>query len=347
MSIDVKDILVQALEARKRSTRFPRRWRPEEGDTIVGEVTDIATNPFNQEKQQVAVRSIKDGEEYLLPSNVALNRALLGQGVKVGDYVLVRYAGKSDKPTKRGFYAKMYEVAVMPKEEALKILSGQVLTTPQVTPRQTVDREPLRSDRGVSRQIIPRQPSRSDQVTSSTSQEPLRQTSGYVLPPQESTITEGGREGIATRTETVEKVQEAVERVHDVVEKSLDREGTRSNPDLTRPPSDNIMTEIENLFEEKPQEPFSISRELSRQEPSRKPETKEATEPVKTEGPKEDSEKLVKAKAFIGSVMDFYGKIHKDDLLRLLNEVQGFSLSLEEIIKLGGLKQEGDYLSAA
>jgi hypothetical protein len=121
------DLLIQNLERRKKSGKFPVKFPfQNEGDFIVGEITLVTKNALAPEKDQFFVRSIKDGQEYSLPSNIVLLRLLHEQKAKEGDYVLVRYIGDSPEPSKKGNPTKLYEAAVVPKEEAEMILRGAI-----------------------------------------------------------------------------------------------------------------------------------------------------------------------------------------------------------------------------
>ena len=114
------DNLIDALEGRKKSGEFPNRIKFEkEGETVVGQVKAIAPNPWRTDKTVYHIQNLQDGEIYMLPSNITLMRLLEEQEAKVGDYVLVRYTGKSDT-SKKGFRANLYEAAVIAQEEAIK-----------------------------------------------------------------------------------------------------------------------------------------------------------------------------------------------------------------------------------
>jgi len=226
---EMLDKLLEELNKRKRSGRLPRRFRfREPGDSIVGQIITIASNPFKPDALQYHVKSLKDGVEYMLPSNVALNRLLEEEKAKVGDYVLVRYVGTAPEPTTKGFFPKIYEVAVLPKEEAERIL-------------------------GSVRQISAASP------TSTFSQ-------------------------ISTQQQT--QPQPTV----------------KSQPTI-QPPS---PTQLKPLPE----------TQLSDQE--------------------------LKVREFVVNVMNFYGELTKEDLMKLVNQVRGYSITFERLLEIAPIKVEGD-----
>jgi len=221
---EIFEKLRQELENRKTTGQFAKKFKfSKAGDTIIGQVTGIVQNPFKPESQQVEVRSLKDGVVYVLPSNVTLNRLLLeSHDVSVGDYILARYLGESETPTKKGFYAKLYEAAVISKDDAKGLLGGDLPVAPPA-------------------------------VQAEKSKEPL----------------------------------------------------------LTA--SSNGPTEESGAKNSTPQA-----------------EVKDTPTQPKKKDP-------AKAAAFIKSVIDMYGKVPADTMMSLANDVQGFGLTLDEVVKLGGL----------
>jgi hypothetical protein len=41
---------------------------------------------------------------------------------------------------------------------------------------------------------------------------------------------------------------------------------------------------------------------------------------------------------FVNAMMGFYGKVSKDTLMRLVTEVQGFKVTLDDVIQAGNLQ---------
>lgn len=109
-------------ELRKRTvepTKFPPFFRFErEGQEIVGKVVRIRTlTGRGGEEQEVWEVQTRDGEFYTIPHYEVLARQLTG--IKVGDYVLIRYVGTGKG--KRGNPPKLFEVGVLPSAEAVAV----------------------------------------------------------------------------------------------------------------------------------------------------------------------------------------------------------------------------------
>jgi len=117
------EILKSELKKRLRKGSFPPFWSPNNaGDTLVGQV--VATRPSVWD-EKIMVYEVKtfNGETYSTPNNAVLNRLLKEFNVKVGDYIMIRYEGTI--MTGRGRKAKDFSVAVLPKNEAEKILKAK------------------------------------------------------------------------------------------------------------------------------------------------------------------------------------------------------------------------------
>jgi hypothetical protein len=225
---EMLDKLLDELNKRKRSGRLPKRFRfKDPGDSIVGQIITIASNPFKQEALQYHVKSLKDGFEYMLPSNIALNRLLEEEKAKVGDYVLVRYVGTTPEPTAKGFFPKIYEVAVLPKEEAERIMGGTLKPAPAAP-----------------------------------------------------TVTE--------------------------------------KPKL-QPPS----------FSQTPVQPQQTLQP--------KPTTQ-----VQPETTTQLSEQELKVREFVVNVMNFYGELSQEDLMKLVTQVRGYNITFERLLQIAPIKVEGD-----
>jgi len=108
--------LEKILEPRIKRGSYPPFWNPRnEGDKLVGTVTMIRGNPWQEGMNLYHIKEITTGKEYTTPGNVVLIRMLTEEGVQVGDLVYIKYVGK--QPSKRGRSIKLYEVAVMKKDE--------------------------------------------------------------------------------------------------------------------------------------------------------------------------------------------------------------------------------------
>ena len=112
--------IVNALEKRLRRGSYPPFWSPEEkGEKLVGQVIASRPSIWDQNVKIYEVRTF-DGKTYSTPNNDVLNRLLEESEVKPGDYIMIRYEGTIT--TRRGRKAKDFSVAVLPKDEAEKIL---------------------------------------------------------------------------------------------------------------------------------------------------------------------------------------------------------------------------------
>jgi len=90
-----------------------------EGDEICGRL--LYTRKIRRgddEEDTVWVIETFDGEQYTLPSYAYLEAAL--SDAEPGDYVKIRYAGEGRKSR-----AKLFDVALLPKEEAEALLAEQ------------------------------------------------------------------------------------------------------------------------------------------------------------------------------------------------------------------------------
>ena len=114
------EAIVNALEKRLRRGSYPPFWSPEEkGEKLVGQVIASRPSIWDQNVKIYEVRTF-DGKTYSTPNNDVLNRLLEESEVKPGDYIMIRYEGTIT--TRRGRKAKDFSVAVLPKDEAEKIL---------------------------------------------------------------------------------------------------------------------------------------------------------------------------------------------------------------------------------
>jgi len=96
-----------------------------EGDEICGRL--LYTRKIRRsddEEDTVWVIETFDGEQYTLPSYAYLEAAL--SDAEPGDYVKIRYAGEGRKSR-----AKLFDVALLPKEEAEALLAEQPPAPPK------------------------------------------------------------------------------------------------------------------------------------------------------------------------------------------------------------------------
>jgi len=114
------EILKRELEKRLRKGSFPPFWTPKDkGEVLVGQVISVRPSIWDEKIKVYEVRTF-EGETYSTPNNDVLNRLLEESDVKPGDYIMIRYEGIIT--TRRGRKAKDFSVAVLPKDEAEKIL---------------------------------------------------------------------------------------------------------------------------------------------------------------------------------------------------------------------------------
>ena len=123
---DIEEILRKRL----KKSSFPQFWYPQKvGDEISGRIIRIRNSPWpsktDYDKFIYEVQPFQ-GEPVSLPLHAVLMRMLAEEGVKVGDYILVRYVG--EVKSRGGRAVKSYEVAVLPSEE--------VAAAPTPTPAQ-------------------------------------------------------------------------------------------------------------------------------------------------------------------------------------------------------------------
>jgi len=151
------EAIIDALEKRLRRGSYPPFWSPKEkGEKLVGQV--VATRPSVWD-QNVKIYEVKtfDGETYSTPNNDVLNRLLEESEVKPGDYIMIRYEGIIT--TRRGRKAKDFSVAVLPKEEAEKILKEkpeEPVATPTEIPKPFVPQpQPAEQTRTIEISKVP------------------------------------------------------------------------------------------------------------------------------------------------------------------------------------------------
>ena len=89
---------------------------------MVGQVVAIRPSVWDQNVKTYEVKTF-DGEAYSTPNNTVLNRLLEESEIKIGDYLMIRFEGTVT--TGRGRKAKDFSVAVLPKNEAEKILRAK------------------------------------------------------------------------------------------------------------------------------------------------------------------------------------------------------------------------------
>jgi len=117
------DIIEEELKKRLKRGGFPPFWTPKEkGEKLVGQVTAIRNSFWDQNVKTYEVKTFS-GEVYSTPNNAVLNRLLEETEINTGDYIMIRYEG--EMTTGRGRRAKDFSVAVLPKDEAEKILMAK------------------------------------------------------------------------------------------------------------------------------------------------------------------------------------------------------------------------------
>ena len=154
------EAIIDALEKRLKRGSYPPFWSPKEkGETLVGQVVAIRPSVWDQNVKTYEVKTF-DGEAYSTPNNAVLNRLLEESEIKIGDYIMIRFEGTMT--TGRGRRAKDFSVAVMPWEEAEKIIkSGGERTKPFIPqvaekPREVKVQVP-KSERKIEFVKVPRE----------------------------------------------------------------------------------------------------------------------------------------------------------------------------------------------
>jgi len=117
------EVIEKELKKRLRHGSYPPFWSPKEkGETLVGQVTAVRPSVWDEKVNTYEVKTF-NGEFYSTPNNAVLNRLFEEFKIKVGDYIMIQYEGIVT--TGRGRKAKDFSVAVLPKDEAERILRAE------------------------------------------------------------------------------------------------------------------------------------------------------------------------------------------------------------------------------
>jgi hypothetical protein len=112
---ELKKILAQ----RVKTSSIPPKLSLNIGEEAIVRVVDVIENPWRPDRRIYIVYSLIDSQEYRLPSHASIERVLMSEQVKVGDYLLLRL-DRVRNSGERKFYA--WSVGVLKAEEAMKIL---------------------------------------------------------------------------------------------------------------------------------------------------------------------------------------------------------------------------------
>jgi hypothetical protein len=113
--VQIPEEIKRELERRKgKVSNFPEWWTPEPGSKLIGVVTRIRSNPWEDNRFLYEVEDESENK-YTLPAHEILMNALANLNVHEGDAILIEYKG--EVRTKKGRLAKDYEVSYVRADE--------------------------------------------------------------------------------------------------------------------------------------------------------------------------------------------------------------------------------------
>lgn len=131
--------LKKALSQRVKSSSIPPKLSLNIGEEAIVRVIDVIENPWRSDRRIYIVYSLTDNQEYRLPSHASIERVLMSEQVKVGDYLLLRL-DRVRNSGERKFYA--WSVGVLKAEEAMKIFEETKTSTSQAEKSASTETKP-------------------------------------------------------------------------------------------------------------------------------------------------------------------------------------------------------------